>query len=63
MKTPTLIATDKAQGLEAWMLFDESAGVYEVFASADGDDFIGCCDTRAECVIVAREWFAERAAY
>ena len=63
MHTPKLIATDKTQGLEAWALFDEIAGVYEIFASADGDDYIGCCDTRAECVIVAREWFAERAAY
>ena len=62
MHTPRLIATDKAQNLEAWALYDEIAGVYEIFASADGDDFIGCCDTRAECLIIAREWFAERAA-
>jgi hypothetical protein len=61
MQTPHRIATDARQNLEAWCLWDESAEVYEVFASEECNDYIGCADTRFEAIKVARYWFAEQA--
>lgn len=63
MQTPSLIATDKRQGLEVWQTWDEGAEVFELWASAECDDYIGCADTRAEAQKIAREWFADRSAY
>lgn len=59
----TLIATDAKQNLEVWATWDSGAQVYELWASENCDDWIGCADTRAESVAVAREWFADRASY
>ena len=63
MHAPILIATDKAQNLEAWAMFDEIAGVYEIFASANGDDYMGTCDTIAQCKLFARDYFADQACF
>jgi hypothetical protein len=60
---PTLIATDKKQNLEAYSVWDEAAQVYELFTDPNGKGYIGCADTRAEALKVAREWFADRASY
>lgn len=46
-------------GREVWVKWDESAEVYELFASEDGDDYIGCADTLVEAAQVARDWFNE----
>ena len=58
-----LIASDKKQRLEVWQTWDEAAQVYELWASPDCDDYIGCADTRAEALTVARGWFADRASW
>jgi hypothetical protein len=63
MKTPTLIATDKAQGLEVWAAWSAEFQVYELFASADGDDYLGACDTRSDAARFARDHFADQACY
>ena len=63
MQTPHRIATDKAQGLEVWTTWDEGAEVYELWASDECSDYIGCAGTRAEALHIARDWFADRASY
>lgn len=50
-------------GREVWINFDKSAEVYELFASEDGDDYIGCADTVAEARKVASQWFEELMSY
>ena len=36
-------------GYEVWIApFDRSAGVYECFASEDGDDYLGAFDNKSE---------------
>lgn len=60
---PFLVSSFPDMGLEAWAKFDETAEVFEVFASKDCDDYIGCADTVTECRMVAREWFNERMSY
>ncbi len=57
------IATFPDMGIEAWVRFDASAELYEVFASAECDDYIGCADTMREAHEVARQWFDERMSY
>jgi hypothetical protein len=47
-------------GYEAWLRYDDTADVYEAFASSDGDDYIGCFDTTSEAERYARRWIAER---
>lgn len=54
------IMTFPDMGLEAWIQYDHSAGIYEIFASEDGDDYIGCGDSIDECKKYAREWAEER---
>lgn len=56
----TRIASDR--GYEVWSKFSRDAGIYELFASADGNDYIGCADTRAEARRIAHNWIAERVA-
>ena len=63
MQQPTLIARDTRQGLEVWQTWDDSAGVYELWASDACDDYIGCADTRAEAQAIARDWFADPTSY
>lgn len=63
MQVPTLIAVDRKQGLEAWQTWDESGGVFELWASSNCDDYIGCADTRAEALKLAHWWFSDRASY
>ncbi len=43
-------------GFEVWAKWDDSAEIYELFASENGDDYIGCCDTLKE----ARDYALER---
>lgn len=62
MQVPHLIARDAKQGLEAWSTWDDDAKIYELWASPECTDYIGCADTRAEAQQVARGWFADRAA-
>lgn len=50
-------------GREVWIKHDQSAEVYELFASEDGDDYIGCADTVAEARKVASQWFEELMSY
>lgn len=44
---------------EVWIKWDAGACVYELFASEDGSDYIGCADEMDEARQVAREWFQE----
>ena len=53
------IATHQGLQREVWAQFDDTAEVYELFASKDGDDYIGCADTLTEARLVAQEWFSE----
>ena len=63
MNYPTLIATSPAQRLEVYSVWDDGAQVYELFADENGETYVGCADTRAEALAVAREWFNDRRAY
>jgi hypothetical protein len=55
-----MILIAKCKNLEVFAHFDDSAKVYELFASDTGGDYIGCADTLPECRKLAREWFTER---
>jgi hypothetical protein len=50
-------------GREAWIKWDEGAELYELFASENGDDYIGCADTVSEARTVAAHWFNELMSY
>lgn len=50
------VASDKRFGGEVWAQFDDSASVFELFASDEGNDYLGCCDTLDEC----RQFAADR---
>jgi hypothetical protein len=54
-----LLTTHKDLGREVWIHYDKDAEVYELFASADGDDYLGCADTIMEARFVAQEWFED----
>ena len=54
-----LLTKHQDLGREVWVNFDEGAEVYELFASSEGDDYIGCADTLAEARLIASEWFQE----
>jgi hypothetical protein len=43
-------------GREVWAKWDESAELYELFASSTGEDYIGCADTREEAQAAAQAW-------
>lgn len=40
-------------------VYDQTADVYEIFADADCDSYIGCADTVAECRRIAQDWLNE----
>jgi len=40
---------------EYWVQFDPSAAVFEMFASSDGDDYLGAFDTKAEALAYAKQ--------
>jgi len=61
MIAPTLIASDK--GFEVWAVWDDAAQLYELFADQDGESYLGCADTRAECRSVARYIIDDRKSY
>lgn len=61
MHATQMIAHDRKQDLEVWARYDSDAEVYELFASEEADDYIGCADTMSECQIIARMWFDDRA--
>jgi hypothetical protein len=46
----------EANGREFWIAFDSTARVYEMFASRDADDYLGCFDTVQEAVAYAKAW-------
>lgn len=50
----------KRNGYEVWLKYDESADVFEAFASEDGSDYIGCFDTVAEAKVYAAKWISEQ---
>lgn len=58
-----LLMTHADLGREAWIKWDGEACVYELFASDDGSDYIGCADTASEARQVAREWFQDLMTY
>jgi hypothetical protein len=49
------------RGYEVWSVYDEGAEVFELFASEDCNDYVGCATSRQEAMKAAREWIAERA--
>ena len=57
------IAEHKDLGRAVWIKLDETAEIYELFASESGDDYIGCADTVNEARAVARDWFYELQCY
>ena len=63
MHATQMIAHDRKQDLEVWARYDSDAEVYELFASEEADDYIGCADTLNECQKVARSWFDDRACH
>jgi hypothetical protein len=40
---------------EYWLVWDASAQVFEMFASKEADDYLGCFDTRAEALAYAKQ--------
>lgn len=60
---PKKIASSVDLGREVWAIWDATAEVWELFASPEGDDYIGCADTIPEAQQVAREWFNECMSY
>lgn len=63
MQTPHLIARDVKQGLEVWILWDETAELFELFSEPECKGYVGHADTREEAKLIARDWFADRATY
>jgi 3-methyladenine DNA glycosylase AlkD len=53
------IAKDKPTGREVWARWDRSARIYELFASEDCDDYVGCADTKTEAQAVAKQLINE----
>lgn len=53
------VSEDKTLGLEAWAQFDDTAGVYELFADSEGEDFIGNADSTDEARAIAAQYFSE----
>lgn len=58
--TAKRIMTFPDMGLEAWAKYDHSAGLYEIFASEECDDYIGYADTIDEAKEFARQWAQDR---
>lgn len=55
-----LIAKEKQKnGFEVWGVWDVTAQVWELFASQEADDYIGCVDSIKEAEEFARDYFAE----
>lgn len=50
-------------GYETWLVWDESARVFTVYADPDGIGYIGEFDTRREALTYATEWVAEQIGY
>ena len=48
------------KGFEVWAHYDHTAEVYELFASEDAIDYVGCADTLAEARQIGRNWVAQR---
>lgn len=46
-------------GAEVWCKWDPSAEVFELFTCQNGRECIGCADTRAEALQVARDYLHE----
>ena len=57
MQAAHLVAKEK--NFEVWSIFDHGAQVYELFADPEGETYLGCADTRAECAYIARDLIAE----
>lgn len=55
-----LWAEPRRNGYEVWFTFDDTAGVYELWASVACDDYIGCADDMADALKVARDWVEQR---
>jgi hypothetical protein len=47
-------------GYEVWAKWDSSAEVYELFNDDEGSTYIGCADTMAEAVNVAKLFIDEQ---
>lgn len=53
------ISEHKDLGYEVFALWDRDAEVYELFLSAECDDYIGFAMSRADCKEVARQFYEE----
>lgn len=51
------------RGYEVWGKFDNSAQVWELFASKEGNDYIGCADDLNEAKKIAHEWVNDKNNY
>lgn len=60
---PWLLTRHADLDREVWIKWDESAEIYELFASGECTDYIGCADSVAEARIVASHWFNELMSY
>lgn len=52
----------KKKGYEAYIQYDKSGGVWEVFADTGPETYLGCADERADAVKIGKDWVEERAA-
>jgi hypothetical protein len=48
------------KGYEAYINYDASGGLWEVFTDTDCVGYIGCADSREDAVRVGRDWVAEQ---
>ena len=54
-----LLARHADMGREVWITWDSGAEVYELFASDECGDYLGCADTIEEARAIARDHFRE----
>lgn len=54
------IAFSARYDLEVFVRYDAAADIYELFASSDADDYIGCADDLTEAKQFAQDWIDER---
>jgi hypothetical protein len=50
------------RGYEAYIQYDESGGVWEVFADTGPETYLGCADDRAAAAKIGKDWVEEQAA-
>lgn len=48
-------------GYEYFTHFDSTAKVFEIFLDTEGETYIGCADTRDECIAIAKKHATDNA--